>query len=289
MNPDVIDRLRHSDPAADLQPVPPAELLERLLAEPRPAASARARSPLARRGVRIALGVTAAAALAAGASVAQLGGASPDLAARAYAQTDPDGGVLHVVLRDRSDFTGAAAPHRTSGGVESWVHGDEAHTIVTSLQDDGKTFTSDQLLGADGVIRNYLGDGELQTVSPDDGAEARQIIADSRKDFVDDFRSRYERGVLDDGGDTTFEGRPARRYVVDDARNDSRQEFFVDAETGMPLGSVDTTPTYAVKIGPDHKPVPGGPRTGTLRLTQVVELIERLPATAANLAKVRER
>jgi hypothetical protein len=294
MTPDILDRLRRRDPAADLQPPPPDDLLARLIAEPRPAAAPR-RSPLADRRVRIAVGVAAAAALAGGVSVAGLGGGSPDLAARAYAQTDPAGDVLHVVLRDRNDFEGPQPPD-TTGTFESWVYGKEAHTILTSEQ-EGKTFTSDQLLGADGVIRNLLDDGELQTLSPDDGAEARDIIARSRQDFVSDFRSRYERGVLDDTGDATFEGRPARRYVVKhpgvhvadrpELVGASTEEFFVDASSGAPLGSIFTSTVYAAEGVKDGKPVLG--RRSTLRFIQTVEKIERLPATPANLAKVRER
>ncbi|MEA2149343.1 MAG: hypothetical protein QOD69_1173 [Solirubrobacteraceae bacterium] len=299
MTPDVLDRLRPHDPAAGLDPTPPDALLARLLGEPRPAPGAATtpprRAPLARRGVRVAIGGAAAAALIAGASVAQHGGGSPSLAARAYAQTDPGGGVLHVILHDRTDFA-AAQPHDTSGTVESWVHGDEAHTILTSFQ-DGRTFTSDQLLGADGVIRNLLEDGELQTLRPGDGAEAQEIIAQSRRDFVDDFRSRYEHGVLDDTGDTTFMGRPARRYVVTPPAtrvpggtgpvDPSTEEFFVDASSGAPLGSIFTTSMYAAEGVKDGKPVAG--RRSTVRFIQVVDTIERLPATPANLEKVRTR
>jgi hypothetical protein len=303
MTPDVLDRLRRRDPAADLQPPPPDDLLARLIAEPRPAAAPR-RSPLADRRVRIAVGVAAAAALAGGVSVAGLGGASPDLAARAYAQTDPARGVLHVFLRDRTEFDGPQKPPDTDGTVESWVHGDEAHTI---LRGENGTLTSDQLLGADGVIRNVTDTGELQTLSPDDGAEAREIIARSRQDFVSDFRSRYERGVLDDTGDTTFMGRAARRYVVthpgvhvaggDRRVGASTEEYFVDPSNGAPLGSIFSSALYVPHTGKDGKavlgkdghPVLDDEPSGTVRFIQAVEKIERLPATPANLAKVRER
>ena len=74
---------------------------------------------------------------------------------------------------------------------------------------------------------------------PSDGPEAREIIANSRRDFVADFRARYERGVLDDDGTTTFAGRPARRYVVNDPQiARQREEFYLDAETAAPLGSI---------------------------------------------------
>ncbi len=293
MTPDVLDRLRRHDPAAGLDPAAPDDLLARLLAEPRPD-PARRRPLSGGRGPRVAIGVVAAAALIAGASVARDGG-SPDLAARAYAQTDAGNGVLHVVLHNRTDFE-VSPPQDTTGTLESWVHGDEAHTILESVQ-DGRTFTSDQLLGSDGVIRNLLADGELQTVRPREGAKAREIIARSRQDFVADFRARYERGVLDEAGDTTFEGRPARRYVVrhrgvsvpgrPGLAGASKEEYFVDRSSGEPLGSIFSSTLHELEAVEDGRPVAG--RESTVRFIQVVDTIERLPATPENLAKVRER
>jgi hypothetical protein len=62
--------------------------------------------------------------------------------------------------------------------------------------------------------------------------------------------------------------------------------------TGAPLGSITESPIYAPpKRGEirDDGRILSGPPLGAVRTTTVVELIERLPATPANLAKVRER
>lgn len=301
MTDDVLDRLHRHDPAADLDASPPDELFARLLAEPR-TAPANSGGPLMRsRPVRITMAVAVTIALLVGVSIGRDGGATPDLAARAYAQTDAASRILHVVLRTHTVFPGDEIPD-TRSTTERWVYGDETHTVLTQFDAKGReTFTSDQLLGADGVIHNHLSDtGETQTVKPSDGAEAREIIAHSRRDIVADFRSRYERGVLDEAGTTMFEGRRARRYVVDASATSpggrkgpaQREEYFLDAATGTPLGWVAEMAIYSLpKDGavPTHDGKIHGRRLGLMRSTVVVERIERLPATQANLAKVRER
>ena len=198
------------------------------------------------------------------------------------------------MLRGRTDIVPhdstikrSQLPDEQAESVETWLYGREAHAVIkVGDAGDTKTFTSDQLLGADGVLRNRLSDsGETQTLAPSDGAEAREIIARSRRGFVAEFRARYERGVLDESGPTTFMGHSARRYVVEGSasRLGGREQYFLDAATGAPLGMV----TEITILKPEA--IATGAPLGTMRHTTVVERIEHLPATDANLAKVRER
>ncbi len=294
MTQDILERLREHDPAAELDAAPPAELLARLTAEPRSQLTAPARRSLAQRPlVRVAVAGVATAALLAGVSAGINGDASPDLAARAYAQTDASADILHVVLRGRTDIVPhdssikrSQLPDEQAESVETWLYGREAHTVITGGGAGQKTITSDQLLGADGVLRNRLSDtGETQTLAPSDGREARQIIARSRRGFVAEFRARYERGVLDESGPTTFMGHSARRYVVEGSasRLGGREQYFLDAASGAPLGMVTELTILKPEAIATAEPL------GTMRHTTVVERIEHLPATDANLAKVRER
>jgi hypothetical protein len=124
--------------------------------------------------------------------------------------------------------------------------------------------------GADGVLR--FSDG---TTAPP------EYVAQLPPDFIAEFRLRYERGTLDASGTTTFDGRHARRYVVDEGRN--RHEYFLDAETGMPLGSFER---FAVYQGEAGEPVKGARPNGTFTARTTVDTLERLPATPANLAKL---
>lgn len=288
MTHDVLDLLARQDPVNGLDATPPDALLAQLLAEPQmPSTASRSR-----RAARPVLVVAAAAMLTVGVVAGRDGGV-PDLAARAYAQTDPRGAVLHVVRSGRTELSASGAVGG-KGTAETWIYGDEVHVVMTERRDDGQTSTYDQLLGADGVLRNRIDDVHEQVIDPYDGPEARVAIASLRGDFVDDFRKRYERGALDDTGTTTFAGRAARRYVVDGqppvgpGPGAAREEYFLDAETGAPLGSVMTRRLYKPQLV-DGKLIRRGTLDGTLRSTQVIDRIERLPATPANLAKVRER
>lgn len=288
MTHDVLDRLARHDPADGLDATPPDALLAQLLAEPQtPSTASRSR-----RAARPVLAMAAAVVLTVGVVAGRDGGV-PDLAARAYAQTDPRGVVLHVVRSGRTESSGSGLVDG-SGTAETWTYGDEAHVVLTERQDDGQTSTYDQLLGADGVLRNRIDGVHERVIDPQDSLEVRAAIASLRGDFVGDFRKRYERGALDDTGTTTFAGRAARRYVVDGqppvgpGPGAAREEYFLDAETGAPLGSVMTHRLYKPQLV-DGKLIRRGKLDGTLRSTQVIDRLERLPATPANLAKVRER
>src|SRR5215217_6559365 len=89
---DVLDVIRRLDPAARIVTSPPEPLLEAILAQPEEA------RPTRHGGTRIRL-VTAASliALVTVAVIEALPGGSADLAARAYAQTDPSDAILHSV------------------------------------------------------------------------------------------------------------------------------------------------------------------------------------------------
>jgi hypothetical protein len=64
------------------------------------------------------------------------------------------------------------------------------------------------------------------------------------------------------------------------------ETYYIDAETGDPLGSTQTMAIYGTKLGPDHKPVLSDVQTGEMRTTEVVERLDRLPLTPANQAKL---
>src|SRR5262249_37043946 len=128
------------------------------------------------------------------------------------------------------------------------------------------------------VLRARMQDGEIQTLRATDSGEARQALQ-TESDFVAAFRRRYEHHALRDAGETTFAGRRARAYEGTDAAKPipgelrppaTKETYYLDAETGDPLGS-----TRTIGVGP-----------GAFRTTEVVERLERLPLTPANLAKL---
>ena len=104
------------------------------------------------------------------------------------------------------------------------------------------------------------------------GDTMRDYIADRESGFIEEFRQRYEGGKLDESGTATFDGVPARRYVFHD-EDGNLHEFFLDAETGLPLGAIET---FQVRSR-------GG---GTFIVTTRVEALEQLPPTPENLAKL---
>jgi hypothetical protein len=250
MPADVLERLRAADPARDIDPAAPEALLARLKATP------------PRRRPRRAL-LLVPVAVAAAAAAILIPSADSNLAARAYAQTAPAGDeILYVRTTIDTHMRGPTITKDMHAVRERWEQGERWNDRVRM---DGRVFGETR--GADGVLR--FSDGQI----------APQSYVDLREpSFVEEFRKRYERGTLDESGTTTFKGRPARRYVVEEER--SRSEYFLDAETGMPLGSVET---FAV-----HQPEPGeatGPN-GTFTATTVVDALEQLPATPANLGKL---
>ena len=69
------------------------------------------------------------------------------------------------------------------------------------------------------------------------------------------------------------------------------ETYYVDAETGDPLGSVKTLALRTFKR-PEGKSkfradsVPVGRKTGEMRMTEIVNRIERLPLTPENRARL---
>jgi len=253
MPADVIERLRAADPARDVDPVAPEALLEQLKAAPR-------RRP--RRRALLLVPVAVAAAIAA----FLLPGANTDLAARAYAQTAPAGDrILYVRTTVDTHMRGPRANKDTHAVRERWQQGDRWHERVEM---DGRVFGETR--GADGVLR--LSNGVVAS---------RRYVELREPGFVEEFRKRYEGGTLDDSGTTTFNGRPARRYVVDEERK--RAEYFLDAETGMPLGSIEEFAVYQLQPGEGLR---GAKPNGTFTATTIVDALEQLPATPENRSKL---
>jgi hypothetical protein len=261
-----LERLRASDPARDLEPTPPDELLRAIVATPR--------RPRRRRAALLLAPVTGAAAVAA-LLLAPTG--STDLAARAYAQTAPaNDSILYVrtTMRQRMVVRGRTERDETSRR-ERWQQGARWHSI---LHHQGEVY--EEVRGADGVL--HLPDGT--TARREDGGDAQDYIDRSEPGFLTNFRRAYESGRLDESGDARFAGRAAKRYVVVD-RYGGRSEYFLDAETGAPLGSSQRMVMFAPKIGPDRRPAVGKPN-GYLFLTETVEALQQLPPTPENLAKL---
>jgi hypothetical protein len=253
MPADVIERLRAADPARGVDPHPPEGLLERLRATP----------PSRRRRPRRALVLVPIAVVAAAAAVL-VPGASPNLAARAYAQTAPAGDrILYVRTTIETEMRTPTITKDTHAVRERWQQNDRWYQRTDF---DGRIF--EETRGADGVLR--FSDG---TTAPPD------YVARLAPGFIEEFRARYERGTLDESGTAGFNGRPARRYVVDEGRN--RYEYYLDAETGMPLGSVER---FAVLSPGPGQPAEGP--NGTFTATTVVDTLEQLPPTPANLRRL---
>lgn len=277
MTRDTLDRLRAADPARNLDPDAPDDLLVALTAAPR-----RTRRRRANRLGRALVALTAAAAVAVGVAFVAPG-AAPDLAAEAYAQMAPDPErILYVRTRMQATIDTPGRDDVEASTTELWQRAGLFHRITR--YDGTPAKLSDETLDADGVLR-LRSNGDERTLRPEDGDEQRQAIIDRMSDFVTSFRRDYERGHLDESGDVTFAGRPARRYVV--ASAEAREEYYLDAETGAPLGSKRVHTMHEVRAGEDGTPRPErGTPSGTATYVTVVEALDHLPPTEENLAKV---
>jgi hypothetical protein len=290
MTADLLDRLNALDPAGDANLTPREDLLARLLAVPpsayagttRPARPARRRLGLALAGTGLAAGVLGVVSLTGGGTAV-----GPDLAAKAYAQTADEIGVLHVRVRSEGDYSPVnGKPEHTAALEESWQHGARAHSHTTFLTGNAAGSWSDSVLTADGKdhFRNSYGQVDVTTVA--DGPDAKDWHDRLATDFVAAFRKDYEDDALGSPDIVTFAGRRAQRftsdshYVIaaDDRRHlpggvaDTHREFFIDADDGTPLGLVVT----------DHTTTGGHSYAG--RRSEIVEQIERLPVTPESLA-----
>jgi hypothetical protein len=292
---DLITLLREADPAerldVDLDAPPPAAVLERIVAAPPRRVPCRAPRRIAIAAVALTAAVAAAVALLSP-------GAKFDPAASAYAQTAPGPHILHVVVSTSIVMTGSH-PIRQQNRDEMWQYDGRSHRMTETFQQDESDGTPPhetfEYVTEGDVLRTRLQDGEIQTLRASDGDEARQILQ-VESNFVAAFRRRYEKHALRDAGATTFGGRRARAYEVTDAASPlpglprppaTTETYYIDAETGDPLGSTHTLALYEPELGPDRKPIPSTEhQSGEMRVTEVVERLERLPLTPGNLAKL---
>jgi hypothetical protein len=277
-----LQRLTKADPARGLDPTAPDELLARLVACPRrPAPPVRAR----RRALGPAIGIAAVLALVGVAALIGTPGGprAVDLAAQAYAQTGPDTGqIVHVIAStERSEIT-ATATTSDLGSIEEWHRGSETHRRERFTK-GGTPVTVDHLITADGTLREATPDGGSRVVPPSAGGYSAAEIAGQQQGFVGEFRQRYEQGELAAAGDVQFAGTPARRYVVTlpDGAGDGglAEAFYVDRETGEPLGY---TSTWRGEL----RDLQGGSVPTTVRFTETVRLLERLEPTPQNLREL---
>jgi hypothetical protein len=187
--------------------------------------------------------------------------------------------VIHSVeVSDQTVQLANAAPGQqsvwhTTTRRERWLFEDRSHTILTY---NGETY--DQVLGDDGVLRNRLPSGEVQTVSAATGSEGASIVNAAKTDPVSAYRQEFASGDVQDAGLTTFAGRSAHAYqrtivtALPDGKGSQTETetLYVDASGGAPLGVSSHI---------------ANPST-TIDDTTMLKVYERLPATEANLAHV---
>jgi hypothetical protein len=287
---DLLTLLREADPAervgVDLDAPPPREVMARITAV----------APRRRGRRRLVLATVSAVAVAAAVVALVTGGSPIDPAARAYAQTAPGEHILHVDLTLTMVMTGEH-PMRQRIEEQIWQYRDRTHRVETTFQEDDRAGTPEREtfdhVKVGDVMWTRLDDGEIQTLRARDGEEARFALqADT--DFIASFRRRYASHALRDAGETQFAGRRARGYEVTDPRAHvagvrrppiDTETYYLDAETGDPLGSVKTLALREHTLGPDGEPK-AGPKNGEMRITEVVNRIERLPLTPENRARL---
>jgi len=265
----VLEQLRAADPAADHDPPADEQLLRQLLAEPR-VLPRRHRVPVR----RLAAAAAVAAAVAAGIAVAGGDPPSPDLAARAYAQTSAVDQILYARTRTETVMTRPDGDQRSDYVAEYWNYAKRARYRTTGSDADHPATTFEMTVAEDGTVR------ARQTAGPAAEDSWRTIRGEEsldflRRGFVAEFRMRYERGQLDPAGDASFAGHAAQRYVVD--HDGLRSEYYVDAQTAQPLGVIHTF-RFAIRAD--------GPLVGAQRTVTTVEEISHLEPTPENLAKL---
>jgi hypothetical protein len=263
---DTLSLLRDADPAARRPDPPlPLDLMERIRATPPP-------PPRRRRPRRLVLVPVAVAALAV-AVVVLVPADRADLAARAYAATAPDEGVLFTELLEEYAPPDGTTERRVT---QIWQRGDRMHRVQTATGSDGRQRIFEWVLDERG-LHSKMPEPPVDTIPRDGDAQDREILDHWERTFVDEFRARYADAQLRDAGPATFEGRPAHAYDVLGIR-DVRETYFIDPETALPMGYRAAYPWY----DRDHP----GRLIGHERVTLVVRRIERLPATPDNLARL---
>ena len=126
----------------------------------------------------------------------------------------------------------------TSTRKERWLYDGRSHTILTY---GGETY--DQVLGADGVLRNRLPSGEVQTMSADKGDEGAGIVNAAKTAPVSAYREELGSADVQDTGLTTFAGRSAHAYQRTTVTTlpgglgtqTQTQTFYVDPSDGTPF------------------------------------------------------
>jgi len=271
--PDVLERLREADPVSYLEDAPagpPPRVLASILATPREPRRRRPRAP------RLALAAAALAVLVAVLAVAAPTGTSGSLAARALAATAPEDSVVYT----ETTITDVNPKHTGTTHIRTWQRGDRMHDVIDMVQ-GGKPWRYEHDINGD-VFRTLTDDGKVQSIRADDpgwrGDEGRKGFASELQTVVDRFRAVI--AAAHDAGTTTFHGKPAHAYTAGGAT------FYVDPDTALPMGMVQTTKWYEPALDPKtHKPVQGR-YIGEGTITEVVDRFERLPPTPDNLAKL---
>jgi hypothetical protein len=247
--------------------------------------------------------VSAAAVVAAAVALLTVGSTIDiDPAARAYAQTAPGEHILHVDLTLTTVMTGDN-PMDQRTDEQIWQYRDRTHRVETTTQHDDSAGTPEREtfdhVKVGDVMWTRMDDGEIQTLRASDSDEARMAVEVDR-DFIASFRRRYASHSLRDAGETEFAGRRARAYEVTNPRAPTpgimrlpvdTETYYLDAKTGDPLGSVKTLalrehkrPSGKAEFRPEDMRV--GPKIGEIRMTEVVNRIERLPLTPENRARL---
>lgn len=286
-------RFAEIDPARELDPAPDEQLLARTLARPqgyRPtplrAVRSHARLFAAATVTALIVAIVAVALLAAPGGPAS-GPVGLNLAAQAYAQTSVTSGeILYTLATTTSERPAPSGTvKREEGSIQEWHRGRETHR----LERYGPETALDHVIDADGVMRQISDDGAYRIIRPSDNEDAANVIAEQQSGFVEQFRRNYEQGRLDPAGDVRFAGRPARRYVVspqpstDPASNglpQPEQTFYIDRETGEPLGYTSTLMNINFSDG-EGKAFPAN-----MQYKLIVRTIKQLAPTQENLAKL---
>ena len=240
-----LERLRTADPARDLDPTPPEDLLRAIVATPAAPATSPPRGARARPRDR-----------------GRAGGALPaprrlDGPRRPRLRADRPASRLDPLRpHDHAAADGARRAHRARRDLrrERWQQGGRWRSV---LHHQGEVFV--EVRDADGTPAPAR-----RRDRPPRGRRRRPgLHRPQRARLPGHVPHGLRERQLDESGDATLR-RPAprKRYVVVD-KHGGRAEYFLDAETGMPLGSRQKLVTYSVEIGPDRRPAPGGRRTAT--------------------------
>lgn len=275
---ELIRRLEQHDPAfgrradQDLD-----QELRRILALPR--ADRRAGGHRPRR--RVALLAACAGVAVTGAVLLPGAWDGPVLAERAYAAVVVQDEVVHTVRRVTTvGEPAAAARPPVVVEIERWQRGEDLRMLIK----DPSAGVVEQTL-TDGTLTIKLPDGTIQRSGEGGLGEAISDIAPLiGDDPVTDFRKAYAKDGLTEMGPTTFEGRGAVRFALPERGErlptgevTTSRDFFVDPDTGAPLGS-----RYA--LAPVDQP-----NAPDVRYTTITEIdrFERLAPTQENLALLK--